>query len=95
MGPAPGAGRFQRSTIAAAAVLTGRGRVMAEKRPARPCAGARQVHHAIERAGFLFPRQQAAVHWSVTQLIGSLSGRTDLALTDLRQRLRDRLDRKT
>ncbi len=51
--------------------------------------------HAIERAGFLFPRQQAAVHWSVTQLIGSLSGRTDLALTDLRQRVRDRLDRKT
>ena len=51
--------------------------------------------HAIERAGFLFPRQQAAVHWSVTQLIGSLSGRTDLALTDLRQGLRDRLSQET
>ena len=51
--------------------------------------------HAIKRAGFLFPRQQTAVHWSVTQLIGSLSGRTDLALTDLRQGLRDHLSQKT
>ena len=51
--------------------------------------------HAIQHAGFLFPRQQAAVRWSVTELVGSLSGRTDIALTDLRQELRDRFSQKT
>ena len=51
--------------------------------------------HVIERAGYLFPRRQAAVHRSVTRLIGSLSGRTDRTLPDLRQRLRDRLGRGT
>lgn len=49
--------------------------------------------HALERAGFLFPRQQAAVHWSVTQLIRALSGRADVELTDLRRAARVRLDR--
>ena len=52
-------------------------------------------HHAIKRAGYLFPRRPAAVHRSVPRLIGSLSGRTDRTLADLRQRLRDRLGRKT
>ncbi|MCY4429008.1 MAG: hypothetical protein OXC11_01265 [Rhodospirillales bacterium] len=51
--------------------------------------------HAIKRASFLFPRRQTAVDWSVTRLISSLPGRTDLALADLHQGLRDRLDRKT
>ena len=52
-----------------------------------------EADHAIKRAGFLFPRQNGAVHWPLTDLIRELSGRTDLSLPGLRQELRGRLGR--
>ena len=40
--------------------------------------------YAMEHAGFLFPRQNAAVHWPLTDLVRELSGRAALALPQLR-----------
>ena len=47
--------------------------------------------YAIDRAGFLFPRQNKSIHWSLPALIRRLSGRTDLSMACLRQQLSRRL----
>ena len=47
--------------------------------------------YAIESVGFLFPRQNASVHWPLADLMQELSGQADISLSDLRLQLRRRL----
>lgn len=47
--------------------------------------------HNIEHVGFLFPRQNSSIRWSLSELTRELSGQPHLSIADLREEFRRRL----